>query len=200
MDWTAAGAAVVLAALLSDFTSAAAIPDGAALSLTCGIVRRAVSGSIRISGTLLPSCRSVRTLCMTMAYAGCRLSEALALTADRADLAAGVLSRIWRCSQRDRLPFDGAIRSGSGSWRAGHLWLRTRSSVAHWSSWPTRGSEPKRIVRAASCPALGEPARLHVFTAALAEDLTQSGWNAARHGRILGTAPGGRRGRTACRN
>ena len=35
--------------------------------------------------------RPVRTLCMTQAYAGCRLSEALALTADRVDLAAGVL-------------------------------------------------------------------------------------------------------------
>ena len=35
--------------------------------------------------------RLVRTLCMTLAYAGCRLSEALALTADRVDLAAGVL-------------------------------------------------------------------------------------------------------------
>ena len=36
--------------------------------------------------------RSVRTLCMTLAYAGCRLSEALELTADRVDLAAGVLT------------------------------------------------------------------------------------------------------------
>jgi len=36
--------------------------------------------------------RTVRTLCMTLAYAGCRLSEALALTADRVDLAAGVLT------------------------------------------------------------------------------------------------------------
>ena len=36
--------------------------------------------------------RQVRTLCMTLAYAGCRLSEALALTADRVDLAAGVLT------------------------------------------------------------------------------------------------------------
>lgn len=35
--------------------------------------------------------RQVRTLCMTLAYAGCRLSEALALTADRVDLAAGTL-------------------------------------------------------------------------------------------------------------
>jgi integrase/recombinase XerD len=33
----------------------------------------------------------VRTLCMTRAYAGCQLFEALALTADRVDLAAGVL-------------------------------------------------------------------------------------------------------------
>ena len=36
--------------------------------------------------------RQVRTLCMTLAYAGCRLSEALALTVDRVDLAAGVLT------------------------------------------------------------------------------------------------------------
>ncbi len=35
--------------------------------------------------------RQVRTLCMTLAYAGCRLSEALALTGDRVDLEAGVL-------------------------------------------------------------------------------------------------------------
>ena len=35
--------------------------------------------------------RQVRTLCMTLAYAGCRLSEALALTVDRVDLAAGTL-------------------------------------------------------------------------------------------------------------
>ena len=35
--------------------------------------------------------RLVRTLCMALAYAGSRLSEALALTADRVDLAAGVL-------------------------------------------------------------------------------------------------------------
>ncbi len=32
----------------------------------------------------------MRTLCTTLAYAGCRVSEALALTADRVDLAAGV--------------------------------------------------------------------------------------------------------------
>lgn len=35
--------------------------------------------------------REVRTLCMTLAWSGCRLSEALALTADRVDLAAGML-------------------------------------------------------------------------------------------------------------
>ena len=35
--------------------------------------------------------RQVRTLCMTLAYAGCRLSEALALTVDRVDPAAGQL-------------------------------------------------------------------------------------------------------------
>ena len=35
--------------------------------------------------------REARTLCMTLAYGGCRLSEALALTADRIDLAGGLL-------------------------------------------------------------------------------------------------------------
>lgn len=35
--------------------------------------------------------RRVRTLALTLAYAGCRLSEALALTADRVDLDAGTL-------------------------------------------------------------------------------------------------------------
>jgi len=50
--------------------------------------------------------RAVRTLCMTLTYAGCRLSEALALTIDRVDLAAGVLTfeslKKWR---------DGVYRS-----------------------------------------------------------------------------------------
>jgi integrase/recombinase XerD len=35
--------------------------------------------------------REERTFCMTLAYSGCRLSEALALTVDRVDLAGGVL-------------------------------------------------------------------------------------------------------------
>jgi integrase len=35
--------------------------------------------------------RQVRTLCMTLAHTGCRPSEALALTADRVDLSAGVV-------------------------------------------------------------------------------------------------------------
>ena len=36
--------------------------------------------------------RKARTLCMVLAYSGCRLSEALALTADRVDMVAGVLT------------------------------------------------------------------------------------------------------------
>jgi len=35
--------------------------------------------------------RDIHTLCMTLAYSGCRLSEALALTADRVDLGAGTV-------------------------------------------------------------------------------------------------------------
>jgi integrase len=34
---------------------------------------------------------SVRTFCATLAYTGCRISEALALTAARVDLSDGVL-------------------------------------------------------------------------------------------------------------
>jgi len=47
--------------------------------------------------------RPVRTLCMTLAYAGCRPSEALALTTDRVDLAAGVLvfESLKKAPQRD---------------------------------------------------------------------------------------------------
>ena len=36
--------------------------------------------------------RKARTLCMVLAYSGCRLSEALALTTDRVDMVAGVLT------------------------------------------------------------------------------------------------------------
>jgi integrase len=58
--------------------------DGARKYLTAGernaFLREAARGD-----------RAARTLCMTLAYAGCRLSEALALTVDRVDLAAGVL-------------------------------------------------------------------------------------------------------------
>ncbi len=37
--------------------------------------------------------REVRTLCLVLVYSGCRISEALALTADRVDLAAHTISR-----------------------------------------------------------------------------------------------------------
>jgi hypothetical protein len=60
---------------------------------TAGGARKYLTAAER--GTFLRAAeqadRQVRTLCMTLAYAGCRLSEALALTADRVDLAAGVL-------------------------------------------------------------------------------------------------------------
>lgn len=35
--------------------------------------------------------RETRTLCLVLAYTGCRISEALALTADRVDLEAGAI-------------------------------------------------------------------------------------------------------------
>lgn len=50
--------------------------------------------------------RQVRTLCMTLAFSGCRISEALALTGDRVDLAAGVLV------------FESLKKRRSGVWRA----------------------------------------------------------------------------------
>ena len=58
--------------------------DGARKYLTVG-EREAFLKAAELAG------RETRTLCMTLAYAGCRLSEALALTADRVDLAAGAL-------------------------------------------------------------------------------------------------------------
>ena len=79
--------------------------------------------------------RQVRTLCMTLAYAGCRLSEALALTADRVDLAAGVLvieslkkrrtgiSAVPRLALESRsLPSAAAtVASNLAMWRRGNL-------------------------------------------------------------------------------
>lgn len=50
--------------------------------------------------------RQVRTLCMTLAFSGCRISEALALTGDRVDLAAGVLV------------FESLKKRRTGVWRA----------------------------------------------------------------------------------
>ena len=87
--------------------------------------------------------RQVRTLCMTLAYAGCRLSEALALTADRVDLAAGTLifeslkkrrSGIYRAvpvppALRDALDLVHGIReqqSRRGNGRGEYLWPWSR--------------------------------------------------------------------------
>jgi integrase len=50
--------------------------------------------------------RQVRTLCMTLTFSGCRISEALALTGDRVDLAAGVLI------------FETLKKRRTGVWRA----------------------------------------------------------------------------------
>jgi integrase/recombinase XerD len=58
--------------------------DGARLYLTAGERAAFLKAAERAD-------REDRTLCMTLAYAGCRLSEALALSVDRVDLAAGLL-------------------------------------------------------------------------------------------------------------
>ena len=58
--------------------------DGARLYLTSGERAAFLKAAERAD-------REDRTLCMTLAYAGCRLSEALALTVDRVDLAAGLI-------------------------------------------------------------------------------------------------------------
>ncbi len=44
----------------------------------------------------------VRTFCMTLAYTGCRISEALELTIDRVDLSAKTIS-IRTLKQRDKI-------------------------------------------------------------------------------------------------
>jgi len=50
--------------------------------------------------------RHIRTFCLVLAYSGCRLSEALSLTADRVDLANGVLV------------FESLKKRRPGVWRA----------------------------------------------------------------------------------
>ncbi len=87
--------------------------------------------------------RQVRSLCMTLAYAGCRRSEALALTADRVDLTAGVLvieslkkrrPGIFRAvpvppTLLEALDLVHGIRerqSRRGKGRGGHLWPWSR--------------------------------------------------------------------------
>jgi integrase/recombinase XerD len=72
----------------------AAVPSPASLRLhTADGARKYVTAGERDAflGESERADHLVRTLCMTLAYAGCRLIEALALTADRIDLAAGVL-------------------------------------------------------------------------------------------------------------
>lgn len=59
--------------------------------------------------------RAARTLCLTLAYARCRLSEALALTVDRVDLSADVLTfeslKKRRLPQRARSPLPCSRRA-----------------------------------------------------------------------------------------
>lgn len=50
--------------------------------------------------------REVRTFCHTLAYTGCRISEALALTADRVDLKAHGASPVSPRRDRRRWPLD----------------------------------------------------------------------------------------------
>ena len=58
--------------------------DGARKYLTAGERDAFLKAAERVD-------RENRTFCMTLAYSGCRLSEALALTVDRVDLGGGVL-------------------------------------------------------------------------------------------------------------
>jgi integrase len=81
--------------------------------------------------------RDVRTLCMTLAYAGCRLSEALALTADRVDLAAGVLV------------VESLKKRRTGIFRTAH---RCRPPCSTRSTWCTASANCNRgAAKAAAC-------------------------------------------------
>ena len=91
--------------------------DGARKYLTAG----------EREGFLREADRTVRTLCMTLAHAGCRLSEALALTVDRVDLAAGVLA------------FESLKKRRTGIFRAARLARRARPGARH-----PRGPNPLR--------------------------------------------------------
>ena len=105
--------------------------------------------------------RPVRTFCMTLAYAGCRLSEALALTADRVDLEAGVLTieslkkrraGIYRAvpvppSLLDALDMVHGIReaqSRRGKGRGERLWPWSRMTATVRSGWLGPGHRTAR--------------------------------------------------------
>jgi integrase len=74
--------------------------------------------------------REPRTLCMTLAYGGCRPSEALALTADRVDLAGGLFESVRNaaaastapCWCRPRCSTRSTWCTASASSRAGAGW------------------------------------------------------------------------------
>ena len=88
--------------------------------------------------------REARTLCMTLAWSGCRLSEALALTADRVDLAGGVLVFATLKKRQDGIyravpvPPLLARGPGSGAWHP-----RGPASARPWSGRPA--ASPKGL-------------------------------------------------------
>jgi integrase len=86
--------------------------------------------------------RLVRTLCMTLTYAGSRLSEALALTADRVDLAAGMLV------------FETLKKRQAGIYRA----VPSPLPCSMRSNWCTASASSRRVV-ARGVPSASGPGR-----------------------------------------
>ena len=139
--------------------------------------------------------RQVRTLCMTLAYAGCRLSEALALTVDRVDLAAGLLvfeslkkrrSGIYRAvpvppALLDALDLVHGIRELQGR----------RGKGRGVRLWPWSRMTGWRVVHAVMAGGrAGRPARLAQGAAARFRGAAVSAGIAAQHGaEVAGPRP-----------
>src|SRR6185437_17170117 len=80
--------------------------------------------------------QQVATFCCTLAYSGCRISEALALTSDRVDLHAGVLV------------FESLKKRRKGVFRAVPVppyFLETLAAVHGLSSLHRAGETPSRL-------------------------------------------------------
>ena len=87
--------------------------------------------------------REVRTSCWTLLYTGCRLSEALALTADRVDFQAAVLT------------FESRKKRRQGVYRAVPVQAAARCWGPAWPAWSWQATGTQRTLFGVAAVAVG---------------------------------------------